>query len=269
MIETRMMRIEALEQEATAFLVRGSALLGLDFDGTLVPFAPRPDAVELDADGRGLLEALRDLPGVHVAIVSGRRLDDLIARVAVDGIAYVGNHGTEGRHADGREWDHCGPREVAIARLARNALVRFLSDLDGVWVEDKGSVIGVHYRQAAWRARDELTSRLASWRRARPPGLRERWGNEVTEFFADSLPTKGDALFEVARDAGVPDAEGILYVGDDETDEEAFRRLGPGALTVRVGEGTEGTLARHRLPGVAGVRRLLETLRSHAEEGRE
>lgn len=260
MIDTTLSRLETVHGEVRATMAQGATLLGLDFDGTLVPLAEQPEQVWLDGEGRSLLEDVRDLPGVHVAIVSGRRLDDVLVRVGLDGIAYAGNHGAELRLADRRRRSLATSRDRHLARLVRTALSRIVGDLPGVCVEDKGPVVALHFRQAPPRSRAALFARLGSWRRAHPPGLRERSGDEVVEFYPASLPRKSDALLTIARECGIPGPDGIVYIGDDEADEEAFRGLGRGAVTARVGPSDRYTAARHRLLDVDEVRLLLRKL---------
>ncbi len=260
MIDMSITRLDAAFADVRAAMCRGGILLGLDFDGTLVPIAERPDEVWLDGEGRSLLEDVRDLPGVHLAIVSGRRLDDVMVRAGLDGVAYAGNHGAELRFADRRRWSMATARDRHLARLVRTALLRIAGDLPGVWIEDKGPVVALHYRQAPPRSRSALFARLGNWRRAHPPGLRERSGDEVIDFFPATLPRKPDALLALSRECGVPGVDGIVYIGDDEADEEAFRGLGMSAVTARVGPTDRYTSARHRLEDVDEVRTLLRRI---------
>ncbi len=245
-------------------------LVGLDFDGTLVPFAERPEQVRLDEQSRRLLETLRDR-GFQVAVVSGRAMEDLISRVGVEGIAYAGNYGAELRLPEGGRMEtRMDDHARALCALARTSLENVAAGLQGVWVEDKGPVLALHFRQADIATRLRMRGRLDAWKERRPPGLREREGHDVIEYLLDWLPTKGDALLDLARAFNVPSAEGIVYIGDDETDEEVFRALGPLATTARVGPSDLSSAARYRLEGPDEVRELLAALSLEAprSEGR-
>src|SRR5512143_3714100 len=88
--------------------------LFLDYDGTLTPIVSRPELALCPSDVKKHLERLRDLPGVYLAIISGRSLEDVREKVGVSGISYVGNHGLEienpaGRHrkilVPARKWE--------------------------------------------------------------------------------------------------------------------------------------------------------------------
>ena len=69
--------------------------LFLDYDGTLTPIVSLPELALCPSDVKRVLEELRDLTNVHVAIISGRSLEDLRKRVGVSDITYVGSHGLE------------------------------------------------------------------------------------------------------------------------------------------------------------------------------
>ena len=90
--------------------------LFLDYDGTLTPIVSRPEQALCPVKVKRLLETLRDLPGVHLAIVSGRSLEDVRRKVGVSGIVYAGNHGLEIEKPGGR------PRtSVAICQNIRSS----------------------------------------------------------------------------------------------------------------------------------------------------
>ena len=120
--------------------------------------------------------------------------------------------------------------------------------LDGVRVEDKGGAFAVHYR----RAPDEAAARsaLERWARGAPDALEPVWGKKVVELRVRGV-SKGVAV--AAHAARHPERTPV-YLGDDVTDEDAFRALNaarPDAVTVKVGEGE--TAARYRLPDVGAV----------------
>ncbi len=229
--------------------VAGSrSLLAFDFDGTLAPIVRNSDDAAMQPSTRRLLAriALR----FPCAVISGRRLSDLRARF--DGIPirwFIGNHGAEGvvpfpgandlrRTVDG--W-----RESLQADLAHR---------DGVWIEDKGFSLSVHYRNAPdRRAAREATLRSAG----RLAGVRIVPGKCVVNLVLDAAPNKGTAL---AHLVGLLEPERVLFAGDDDTDEDAFAvDLGVPTTTIRVG-GTGPSRARFRLEGQEGMDRVLQVL---------
>lgn len=202
----------------------GSIILLLDFDGTLAPIVDRPEMAALPAATKRALEQLSAQETVHVAIISGRGLADARDRVRLDGVWYAGNHGME-IHGPGIDRVH---PEARAARpeleRARAAIERAIGGIEGAFVEDKGLTLSVHYRLTP---RDEVGAVRAAVERAvaAAPSLRMTEGKEVLEVRPRIDWDKGRAveflLEQLAPEAGVP----VLYIGDDRTDEDAFRAL--------------------------------------------
>src|SRR5262249_29090311 len=119
-----------------------------DFDGTLTPIAPHPDMVQLPRPRAAILQALRAHPQVSMMIISGRERTDLQNRVGVPGLIYAGNHGLE---ISGPGFVFVEPTAVkcrsALQALAAE-LVQRVAAMPGVFVEDKGLTLSIHYRQA-------------------------------------------------------------------------------------------------------------------------
>ncbi len=242
--------------ERTARPWRG-ALLGLDFDGTLAPLARRPELARLPKATKRLLARLARTPGVRLAILSGRALPDLRKQVGLPGVFYSGNHGLEIR-GPGLAWKHpaavrCSPR----LRFLLRSLSPRMKAFPGAFIEDKGLTLAVHTRQmktgggVALRKllKRELAASGGDWLLAE--------GKKTWEIRPRADWNKGLALLKIAgsRGGGPP----VIFIGDDRTDEEGFRSLGPRALTIKVG-GTGGTHARYRLSGPASIAAFLEEL---------
>lgn len=231
-------------------------LVGLDFDGTLSPIAPRPELAQLPRQAKALLERLARRPGAHVAVISGRALDDVRLRVGLDGLHYAGNHGLE---IDGPAltWRHPAARrtraELAqlVERLKREIVV------DGVLIEHKDLSLSVHYRMAEARSHEPIRARVARAVRRAARGFRVLPGHMVWEVRPRARWNKGLALRRIAE--GLGGRPQLVFIGDDRSDEEAFRSLGASALSVRVG-GSGRTAARFRVEGPADVRTVLGRL---------
>ncbi|MGH7476902.1 MAG: trehalose-phosphatase [Longimicrobiales bacterium] len=204
----------------------GRFLLALDFDGTLAPIVPRPDDAMLPAPTRAAIEAVLARGDTRVAIVSGRGLADARERVGIAGIYYAGNHGME---IDGPGIHHVHP-DAAAARpqvaACAEALRRRLASLDGVQVEDKGLTLSVHYRRARDPEAPAAVRQAIDSLCAGDDRLRVTEGKMIFEVRPAVDWDKGratrfllDAL--VDHDSVVP----AVFVGDDRTDEDAFRAL--------------------------------------------
>lgn len=237
--------------------------LFLDFDGSISPIAPKPELAAIDPQTKHLIEQLKELGGIQIAIVSGRQLTDVRQRTAIEGIIYAGNHGLE------IETDTVcfrEPRAESLRLEVRRLVLRLeqlLSDATGVEIEEKGVGVAVHYRQVHeslhdWVCRSVQETVCHSRVFTCIPGKMVIDVRPAVEW------NKGNAvrwlLERYSSSAALP-----IYIGDDTTDEDAFAALPGGALTVRVGWHPE-TRARFWVPDVSAVRRLLATiyeLRSH------
>jgi hypothetical protein len=118
----------------------------LDYDGTLTPIVSQPELALCPSEVKRHLEKLRDLPGVYLAIISGRSLEDVRRKVGVSGITYVGNHGLEIENPVGRHKKLLAPdRKRELKRIIQN-LQNSLKEIPGILFEEKGPILSVHYR---------------------------------------------------------------------------------------------------------------------------
>ena len=129
---------EDWENIQTGFEEAQNLFLFLDYDGTLTPIVSRPELALCPPEVKGRLEKLRDLPGVYLAIISGRSLRDLREKVGVSGIFYVGNHGLEIENSDGRHKKILSSvRTRELKRITRN-LQNSLKEIQGFFLKRKG-----------------------------------------------------------------------------------------------------------------------------------
>lgn len=224
----------------------------LDCDGTLVPLKRHPADVRVPPQVKEVLGRLVGNPRLFVAIVSGRRVRDLKALLDVKGLRYFGLHGAEWDRGSAR----VKPVTLAAIRAAKRAARRNLHALPGIWVEDKDLTFSVHYRQAKPAARMAASLVLAK--------LLEHWGdafhvlhgNRVWEVLPKEVAGKSSAVLGILKN--LPRGTPAIYIGDDGTDELAFKAL-PRHITVRVGH-HRNTHARYYVRTPADVARLLARL---------
>jgi trehalose-phosphatase len=231
----------------------------LDYDGTLTPIVSQPeDAWLSDSMRQALLELATRAP---VAILSGRDLDDVRKRVQIEVIVYGGSHG----------FDIAGPRG-----LRRQMAPEFLPDLDmaekelreavagipDALVERKRFSIATHYRNVDEndvRKVEQAVSEVA----ARHQKLRRIDGKKVYELLPDIDWDKGKAVLWLLETLGLESRSGgirPIYIGDDATDEDAFRALERRGVGILVGEQSQPTAARYSLRDPAEVERFLRAL---------
>lgn len=239
-------------------LQTGKPAVLLDFDGTLSDIVADPGtATPLAGTVRALEKLARQCP---VAVVSGRELEDLRARVAVPGIWYAGSHGFELMGPDGRRHVHSAGSSAqgAVARAAA-ALDHDLREISGALVENKRFAVAVHHRGVP----EDQVARVVSavHRIGHATGLRVTAGRKVTELRPPVSWDKGRAVDWILEHLATPAVP--VYVGDDLTDEDAFDAVGAGGITVCVRNpeaGDRRTAAEFGLDGPGRVRDLLVRL---------
>ena len=226
--------------------------LCLDFDGTLAPIVEDPDAAAMPERTEAALEELAGHPGVDLAVVSGRGLEDLRERVAVDDCVLAGNHGLE-IDRGGDRWTHPEVDPEALDRV-RETVAERVESVDGCHVEDKRLTATVHFRRADV-GREEIRPLVQS-AVDDVSGFEATDGRQIVEIRPSVEWDKGDADRELVDDRTV-----AVYVGDDATDEDAFRALEDlplGGVGVLVGD--RSSAAEFRVHDVDGVRAFLEWL---------
>ena len=215
---------EALDAFLTAAAgAPAAAALLCDIDGTVSPIAPRPDEARVPDAFRTLLAALVGRIGL-VAFVTGRALEDGRRMIPLEGAAYIGTHGLETMAADGsRTVEPQAERYVAAIHEVAEVAAR---DLDcealGVVIEDKRTVLAIHYRLAedAAATRHEILARVVE--PARERGLAIATGHFAFEVRPPLSFSKGTA---VRRLLAAGDYFASMGCGDDLTDITAFAAI--------------------------------------------
>jgi trehalose-phosphatase len=230
--------------------------LFLDYDGTLTPIVSRPDLALCPQEVRLLLEKLRDLPNVYPVIISGRFLEDIRERVGVSGITYVGNHGLSIQNPVGIHKKKLSATRRKEFNMLAQALKESLGQIPGILFEDKGLILAVHYRNVRQeyftRIHDTIEETLEKWK--------ERWkvayGKMVYEVRPNVYFNKGKAVQDILK-SYPPLGLLSIYLGDDLTDEEAFRALKGRGITVFVGPGWLNSEAEYYLKDSDEVQEFL------------
>jgi trehalose 6-phosphate phosphatase len=228
-----------------------SCCLFLDIDGTLLDYAPTPEEVQVDEALLDLLRTLDHSCQGAVALISGRSIADIDALLDPLCLAVAGIHGCERRDASGNmlrpTFEETSLREFR-ARLG--ILVR---PLDGIWIEDKGCALALHFRLAP-RLESPLRAVLQRLQPLLPPDYEFLDGDHVIELkpAAHSKATAVQAFMQEAPFAG----RFPVYIGDDITDQDGFVAVQRfNGLAIGVGD---CVTVETRLPDPRAVRRWLE-----------
>jgi trehalose 6-phosphate phosphatase len=227
-------------------LLAGASLF-LDFDGTLVDIADRPDAVQVDPALPALIAALAQRLDGRLAIVSGRTVAEICAYLdPIGACAVAGNHGLEIRWPDGRLDRPPSPPTLdeTIAEVRELALLT-----PGVMIEPKPFGVALHYRLAPHA--ESAVAALATTIAKRGVFALQQ-GKMVFELRVTGAD-KGDAMTVMLAQPPMAGTRPI-FVGDDLTDEAGFRAArAAGGAGILVGEAGWATQASYRLPTVSDV----------------
>ncbi len=227
--------------------------LFLDLDGTLAPFASRPEDVHPLARRTAAVRGAAAALGGRLAVVSGRPLDDIDRILDAAAPAAAGVHGLERRSAAG-----CVTRAEPDPSIALVAEVfRGLAEAEpGLLVEDKGLSVALHYRNAPEASE---VADMAAERLAKRTGLKLQRGDCVVELRTPGAD-KGDAMRSFMEEPPFRGAQPV-FVGDDLTDEAGFAAaMERGGYGIRVGSPERPTAAHYTLKNIEAVLVWLETL---------
>jgi alpha,alpha-trehalase len=255
-----------------AALAGSHPLLFLDYDGTLTPIIDDPAKAFLPQRVRETLAELGRL--TTVTIVSGRDLELLRHMVDLDHLWYAGSHGFEIAGPAGSDIAHLtGAQFTADLDAAAQDLTRLLTDFPGHLLERKRMTIAVHYRNMAQAQAMRLQARVDELIEGFPT-LHIGHGKMVMEVRPAIEWNKGEAVTWILSHLHASGSSALpIYIGDDLTDEDAFRTLAGRGLGIAVRHGeTRATAADYAVDDTDAVHallsRLVTELRANARERR-
>jgi trehalose 6-phosphate phosphatase len=240
----------------------GHLLLALDFDGTLAPIVPHPMDAQLVPGARGVIEQLLKRPDTDVALVSGRSLQDLHARCDIPGLFYAGNHGLE---IEGPDVHETRPEAITLLpqmRLLMRALTHALSGITGVFVEDKQLSLSIHFRPVQDETEQaRIVGIVQQVARDNPDGIKLTYGKRVVEIRPDIDWHKGHATLFLLNSIKRVRGSTVypIFIGDDLTDEDAFRALADIGAGILVDDSADRhTFATSRVDSINDTIELLK-----------
>ncbi|MFC1632147.1 trehalose-phosphatase [Candidatus Omnitrophota bacterium] len=247
-------------QTAKSVLLNGrQPVLFLDYDGTLTPIVQRPELAVLAEPMRAMLKQLAKK--YTLAIVSGRTREDVQNLVKLDNIYYAGSHG----------FDICGPSLSMIqpqAEQAQPKISAIKEDLDkklraisGLFIEEKKFSLALHYRLVKQESDLVKIKQEADKIIQQDQTLRLISGKKVYEILPDIDWDKGQAIRWLMQGLKISWPESsVIYIGDDTTDEDAFRAVRTRGTAILVADQPKESAADFRLSSPEEVRELFEKI---------
>jgi len=235
-----------------------------DYDGTLAPFCEDPrKAVPYSWVPALLGDIQRE--GTRVIVVTGRLAEDLTVLLPLSGVEIWGSHGRERLFPDGRRWVwEPDPHAEQLLDTIRTELSR---EWPHVRMERKVGCLAIHFRGLPDQEVERLQRSIADFlHRQDPSGLLERKAFHLGVELQIPGPTKGDAVRGILQELG--DRRTVVaFLGDDRTDEDAFRALGEAGLSVLVSPTPRETYADVRLENEGEVHDFLHRWLNAARKG--
>jgi trehalose-phosphatase len=235
--------------------------LFLDFDGTLVPIQKNPMQCFLSEKTKRQLSLLAGSNCCYLTVLSGRSLSDIKRRIGIRKIYYGGNHGLD---ISGPNLRYTHPKaltsKLAIEHITRR-LKKAITNIEGAWLENKKFSVSLHFR---------------SVRKENIPLIKKVFHAVVNEFMEEKRLNviKGKKVIELTPNVPWNKGSAVLwilkqlkdkcmpiYIGDDQTDETAFKALSGKGFTIRVGK-SKKTAANYYLKGHWELPRLLDDIES-------
>ncbi|WP_299820985.1 trehalose-phosphatase [uncultured Jannaschia sp.] len=252
--------------EIAARLAGKRAAVFLDYDGTLTPMVDRPERAVLSDAMRDVLRRLAEVS--TLAIVSGRDRVDVARLVGIGSLIYAGSHGFDITGPDGlaQENERAAEALPALAAAA-DRLDAALEGIEGAQVERKKFAIAVHYRRVAEGEVDALR-RAVEAVAAEHPELRQTGGKMILELRPRVDWDKGRAVLWLLEALGMGDDDVLpLYLGDDDTDEDAFAALAGRGIGILVSDTKRQTAAQYVLTDTDAAGAFLHDLASVLDGG--
>ena len=243
------------------FSEANQVLLALDYDGTLSPIVDRPELALLPARTKESLIRLNRTEKYLVGVISSRGLEDVRARVGIDGLIYAGNGGLE---ISGKGMVFVHPGALRLREPVNQAFRRLqqgLEHLERVTVEHKGLSLTVHYRLTpdglVREVKEAVHAAVTPF--VESGALNLSAGKMAIEILPNVAWGKGDAIGEIR--AAFPQFSLSVYFGDDLADEHGFAAVqAAGGFGVFVGPAGVSTTALYRVDSPQEVAQTLHLM---------
>ncbi len=233
--------------------------LFIDYDGTIVPIKKQPRLAMLPINTRAIIAQLGRNPNIFVGLITGRSLTDIRNLVRIGHILYAANHGFQIHH-NKQSWIHPDAKRVLLLLTKVEAtLIKALIPIKGILLENKGLTLSVHYRNVrasdVYRLKIKLKQIIQPYREL----LKLTSGKKVIEIRPNIPWDKGYAILRILKLYRANNRSFIIFIGDDKTDEDAFKLLSSRAVTIRVGR-NQSSNAKYYVHNPSEVMRLFTNI---------
>ncbi|WP_057937783.1 trehalose-phosphatase [Algoriphagus resistens] len=261
---------DALEnfQEIAKSFEEKRPILFLDYDGTLTPIVSNPKDAVLSEVTKKIIKDLSEY--ITIAIISGRDRKDAESMIGLPNLIYAGSHGFDIKGPNGLQKQHeQGQETLPALDKAEARLIENLANVASVQVERKKYAIAVHYRNVEKESIEQVKSAVAA-EAAQHPKLKKGYGKKILELKPDLDWDKGKALRWLMEELRSDTYEQTpVFIGDDITDEDAFKAIRGKGTGIIVGAHDEETAASYSLQNVDEVNLFLTELKRFLSERKE
>lgn len=255
-LKTRLIDNQLSEEIKHAYKQSKERLIFLDYDGTLVGFNENPDDSKPDQDLIEILERLTKDKKNHIVIISGRGRQFLEEWMKPYSLDIVAEHGVWIKRM-GKPFKTFIKINASWKKETLSLLERYVNRTPGSFVEEKDYSLVWHYRKVETGLGEVRTRELTSHLKymTANENLEVLEGDMIVEI-KNSEINKGKAaqkLMEI-----YPEADFLLALGDDFTDEDTFKAMPEEAYTIKVG--TSASEAKFSVNSYKEVRKLLNEI---------
>lgn len=236
-------------------------ILMLDFDGTLSPIADSPKQSKLSHKNKTLLTKISKKRNIYIVIISGRSLKDIKKKVGLKNITYAGNHGLEG-DVLGEEYLYPVPKKIyTTIKEIYKKLKNINNEFPGSLIENKKLSLSFHYRNVEHKSTNQFKLKVNNLLR---PFIKDKLiyvlpDKKVFDIFPNVKCNKGTfarlILNKIHKKTNTKPA--VMYIGDDITDEIAFKAL-KDQITIKVGKAK--TKAKYKITNTKDVAEFLRQI---------
>jgi trehalose-phosphatase len=239
---------------------RDKIILFLDYDGTLTPIKKKPSLAVISPLTQGLLKQLNKLENVFLFIITGRYYKDINDIIGIKNISIISNHGLQINH-NKKQWTHPEVKYFSIIIKKVSSLIDdVLPRFHNTFIEDKNLSFTVHYRDADNKSIPELKKTINEIVKLFFRKLKILKGKKIIEIRPNILCDKGLAVLKILNDLKIINQQSAcIYIGDDRTDEDAFKVLNKKEITIHVGS-SSNSKAKYYLRSTKEVYNFLEEI---------